>query len=361
MIAVKIAVCVLAALILTVIAYVLYVVLQYRRIEDNKKLEIVNDSEKKVRTGEIYVICTYNIGFGAYDKDFSFFMDTGRMIGSEKVIRGKYGKAISREAVLRNTDGAIQIAKSVGADFMLFQEVDTKSDRARKVNQLAAIRDAFPAYTCVFAENFHTAYLLYPLSDPHGKTNAGIVTLTNARVEKSVRRSFPVSSGFAKFFDLDRCFSVSYLPVENSDKQFVVINQHMSAYDKGGEIRKLQWKMLAEVMTREYEKGNFVLVGGDFNHDIAGSIGFFPTRQQKPDWVCEMSESDLPKHFSFASALNAPTCRGSEMEYKEGVNYTVVIDGFIVSDNIEIVNVSNIQTDFEFTDHNPAKMSFRLK
>lgn len=125
------------------------------------------------------MIGTYNIGFGAYDKDFSFFMDTGRMIGSDKIIRGKYGKAVSREAALRNTEGAIEAARALKPDFMLFQEVDEKSHRARKVNQLAAIRDAFPTHCSVYAENFHTAYLFYPFNDPHGKTNAGIVTLAD--------------------------------------------------------------------------------------------------------------------------------------------------------------------------------------
>lgn len=359
--AIKIAVCVLAALIFLILVYVLYVVLQYSRIEDDKALEINNPASESVRAGESYVIGTYNIGFGAYDKDFSFFMDTGRMIGSDKIIRGKYGKAVSREAALRNTEGAIEAARALKPDFMLFQEVDEKSHRARKVNQLAAIRDAFPTHSSVYAENFHTAYLFYPFNDPHGKTNAGIVTLADKRAERSTRRSFPVSGGFAKFFDLDRCFSITYFPVENSQKQLVLINQHMSAYDEGGVIRRLQWQMLSEVMSAEYERGNYVVVGGDFNHDIAGSIGYFPTRQQKPDWVFELHESDLPEHFSFAASLNAPTCRGSELPYTEGLNYTVVIDGFIVSDNVSVEGITNIDTGFEFTDHNPVKMTFTLK
>ena len=47
-----------------------------------------------------------------------------------------------------------------------------------------------------------------------------------------------------KLFDLDRCFAVNYLPVEGSDKKLVLINLHMSAYDKGGTIRAEQLKML---------------------------------------------------------------------------------------------------------------------
>ena len=149
----KIAAGVVAAVILFAIVYVLYVVLQYRRIEDEKTLEIKNPEAEKVRTKESYVVGTYNIGFGAYDKDFSFFMNKGRMLDGDRLIRGKYGKAASREAVVRNTEGAFSAARALKPDFMLFQEVDEKSHRARGVNQLEAAREAFRDYSSVYAEN----------------------------------------------------------------------------------------------------------------------------------------------------------------------------------------------------------------
>ena len=48
------------------------------------------------------------------------------------------------------------------------------------------------------------------------------------------------------------------------------------------------------------------------------------------------------------------------MAYKKGVNYSVVLDGFIVSDNITVVSNLNIDTDFMYSDHNPATMTFKL-
>lgn len=47
--AIKIAACVLAALIFIILVYVLYVVLQYSRIEDDKALEINNPASESVR------------------------------------------------------------------------------------------------------------------------------------------------------------------------------------------------------------------------------------------------------------------------------------------------------------------------
>lgn len=54
------------------------------------------------------------------------------------------------------------------------------------------------------------------------------------------------------------------------------------------------------------------------------------------------------------------TCRSSDMPYQKGVNYTVILDGFIVSDNVEAV-AENMDTDFTYSDHNPVKMTFTLK
>ena len=256
-------------------------------------------------------------------------------------VTGSDSVAKDRETVERNTNGALDAVARLNPDFMFFQEVDEDGDRSHHFNQVQAVKDKFRTDGVVYAENFHTAYLFYPLNKPHGKNNAGIVTVTSKYASSAVRRSFPVDNGFInKFFDLDRCFSITYLPVEGSDNYLCLVNVHMSAYDKGGVIRQQQLQLLNEVLTAEVEAGNYVVAGGDFNHDIAGSDGLFPTEMERPEWVYSLGDDDLDT---------------------KGVNYTVVLDGFIVSDNVEAVGVTNIDLDFEFSDHNPVMMTFRLK
>ncbi len=46
---------------------------------------------------------------------------------------------------------------------------------------------------------------------------------------------------------------------------------------------------------------------------------------------------------------------------KKGENFTAVIDGFLVSDNIEVISVKAHSMDFKNTDHNPVNMKFKLK
>ena len=54
-------------------------------------------------------------------------------------------------------------------------------------------------------------------------------------------------------------------------KELVIFNLHMSAYGNSDEIRKGQIEMLCNDMAKEYEAGNYVLCGGDFNHDLKAS------------------------------------------------------------------------------------------
>jgi hypothetical protein len=83
-----------------------YIILSYDRIGD-VSLEVEKHAIKeKVTTDQIYSVSTYNIGFGAYNQDYSFFMDEGYMKdGSYVTFPGKIDgdrKDIFTEIVLPN-------------------------------------------------------------------------------------------------------------------------------------------------------------------------------------------------------------------------------------------------------------------
>lgn len=48
------------------------------------------------------------------------------------------------------------------------------------------------------------------------------------------------------------------------------------------------------------------------------------------------------------------------MEYVPGVTYTVTLDGFITSDNIECTEYENVNTGYSYSDHDPVYMKFKL-
>jgi endonuclease/exonuclease/phosphatase family metal-dependent hydrolase len=345
--------------IIIVLGYVIYMQANYYRIKDNKEVSIENNQASLVEKDIEYSIMTYNVGFGAYSQDFSFFMDEGEMLDGTKV-KGKYGKARSKKEEIENINGSIDIVKEKDPDFVFLQEVDTPASRNYKVDERKMFLDSLTSYSSSYAINYHSSYIILPINDPMGTANSGILSLAKFNMNSSIRKSLPISNAFiSKFTDLDRCMNIMRYKV--SDKELVLINVHLSAYDKGGVYRAKQITLIQEILTEEYEKGNYVILGGDFNHDIAHTLGKFPTTQKDPAWVAVLDDADIPEHFSVAADGETwGSCRAAEMPYVAGENYVVTVDGFMVSDNITVSSVLNMNNDFLYSDHLPVIMKFKL-
>lgn len=351
----------LAVIVIFAGGYIIYMQVQYYRIEDNAALVVSGTANQMLEVGDEYSVVTWNLGFGAYNHDFSFFMDSGTMKDGTTVT-GTMSRAQSVEIVDENIGGAIEKLKEEEPDFVLLQEVDVDATRSFGIDERVRIQSAFPNHLAVYSSNFHSAYLLYPFHEPHGSVEAGLLTLSQYRIDSAARRSYPVSTAFpTKFFDLDRCFSVQRLPVEGG-RELVLINSHMSAYDEGGTIRAQQMEMLCAVLQEERAHGNYVIVGGDFNHALCGTIEAFPSQQEIPEWVFAFDDTLLPEGYSVVAAENltkVATCRSTDIPYTKSVNYESVLDGFIVSDNL-CASAENLDMDYAFSDHNPVRLIFRL-
>lgn len=360
---------------LVLLGYIIYLYVSYHRIPDNQELtvETISEEEKagdQLTTGQKYSALTYNVGFGAYTPDFSFFMDGG-----------KSSWAKSKESVKETIKGAGELVASRNPDFALLQEVDLNSTRSYHVDEYSVLKETIPAYDSVFAQNYDSAFLFYPFTQPHGKSRSGLALFSKYPVTDSLRRSFPVSTSFSKFFDLDRCYSISRVPVDNG-KELVIFELHMSAYGNSDAIREGQIRMLSEDMQKEYEAGNYVICGGDFNHDLKAA----DTQSKASDadnntqtgsedsaepesWAYPFPRSELPEHFSFClDQLSEDeknnlwnSARNADMEYVPGETYTVTLDGFIISDNVECTKYENVNTGYSYSDHDPVYMEFQLK
>ena len=67
-----------AVLIGLVLCYVAYVLIAYHRIPDNQALQVQSSqAQPEAETGTVYRAMTWNLGFGAYEDDYGFFMDGG--------------------------------------------------------------------------------------------------------------------------------------------------------------------------------------------------------------------------------------------------------------------------------------------
>lgn len=353
--AVKAIISIILAIIILVVGYLGYVLLSYSRIEDNIPLTPTSSgADAKAETGKVYTAVTQNLGFGAYTQDFTFFMDGGTQSWAE-----------SEESVIECINKGAETVKTFSPDFILFQEVDFDSTRSYHVDQQKMLSDAFSDYSNTFAVNYDSAFLMYPLTQPHGASRAGIMTLSRYNITSAMRRSLPISESISKFLDLDRCYSVSRVPAQNG-KELVIFNVHSSAYGGSDEIRTAQMTMLAEDIKKEYEKGNYCLCGGDFNHDFTGDSTQKLNGGQTVDfgWAQPFPIDLFPSYIircdNYQGDTLVPTCRNCDIPYEEG-NPTFIVDGFLVTDNIEVVSVRNIQTDFVYSDHNPVVIEFTLQ
>ena len=342
------------AILFVVIGYVVYLFIDYSRIEENQPITIKNQTEEKVKVGVEYSALTYNIGFCAYLPDFGFFMDGG-----------KESRAKSKESVLNTLDGINQLIGGLNPDFIMLEEVDEKATRSYKVNQRAYFEDKFSSYNSVFATNFDSSYLFYPIFNPHGKSLSGMLTLSKFGITSSIRKSLPIENSIMKFFDLDRCYSVTRIAVEDG-KELVLYTAHLSAYTSDESIANNQIDMLTKDMQSEYEKGNYVVCGGDFNKDLLmNSEEIFGRSGADQVWAQPFPTEYLQnKNLSLISSLDEnnpiPTCRNADAPYNEK-QFVLTVDGFIVSDNILVSECCVKGSNFIYSDHNPVLMKFSLK
>jgi endonuclease/exonuclease/phosphatase family metal-dependent hydrolase len=162
---------------------------------------------------------------------------------------------------------------------------------------------------------------------------------------------WPVSA-----FVLDRCMLVSRIKRENG-KQWVIVNLHLSAYDPGGKLREEQLTFVKKFAEDEYKKGNYVILGGDWNNILPGiRPDQFDSQDKEPPNYRSLPEDFTPSgwHWGIPSA---PTNRVDNTPYQPGKNYVTVIDGFLASPNVRIETVSVIPLGFKDSDHEPVIIS----
>jgi endonuclease/exonuclease/phosphatase family metal-dependent hydrolase len=352
---------IIGAILLIVLGYLAYVLISYHRLDDNLSLPVEHAGEtsslEQVSAGTTYRISSANVGFGAYSDDYSFFMDGG-----------DESRARSEEAVIENISGSIGAVTDLDADIMLFQELDTDGTRSYHVDEKELTiglltEKGFSDITYTFAENYDSPYLFYPITEPHGKNQAGILTVSDFEITEGLRRSLPIEDGFMKFLDLDRCYSKQRIPVENG-KELIVYNLHLSAYTSDPSTATNQLVLLFDDMTEEYEAGNYVVGGGDFNKDLLGnSAEIFHCGELEDNWAQPVPEELIPEEIQlvapFDEADPVPSCRNADEPYDED-SFVLTVDGFLASANVEALNADVLDTGFQWSDHNPVYMDFRL-
>jgi len=309
--------------------------------------------EQKVQLNVPIKLMTFNIGYASLSETEDFVMDGGVK-----------SKPDSPELVQANIAGIREIIENNQANINLFQEVDIESNRSFRINQMEELKLSLPGSDFLYATNFRVLYVPFPLSIGNmiGKVESGIVVASSFKVNDAVRIQLPGEFSWpVRLANLKRALIVSRLPIEESDKELVVINGHLSAYDDGS-MRTLEMERLKGIMAEEYSKGNYIIVGGDFNQTFPEADGLFPVTDTSNFVAPVISGDFLPAGFRFAVDLTQPTSRLLNKPYNpsDPTMQYYLIDGFIISDNITLNNVATLNLNFRYSDHNPVVMEVTL-
>lgn len=329
-----------------VIGFILCIVTEYRPA-DIEKLEI-SSSDVILDKSDISIV-SWNTGYAGLDAGTDFFMDGGKAVHPKS-------KALVRE----NMDEIENTLDAFNADFYILQEVDYSSTRTRHINQTEYYLPGLESRT--YARNFKTLWIPYPLP-MLGHMDSGICTLSNYAIESSERIKLPSPFSWPmSLFNLKRCMNVSYIPIEGSDSKLVLINFHLEAYDSG-EGKIAQTKMLLDYLSKEYEKGNYIIAGGDFNQRFPGGVEAYPQSSDPNIWAPgSLDELTLGDGWQYACDFSVPSCRSLDKSYTDAANHQFYpIDGFIISPNVELISIKTHQKDFQHSDHNPVELHVTLK
>ena len=303
-----------------------------------------------LNAGQNVRIVSWNIGYGGLGAKQDFFMDGGTMVRPE-----------NKAAVEENLQGAAALMKRVDADILFIQEIDLKSRRSFYVNEAALLSDV-SALNGTYTYNFKCLFVPFPFP-PLGRVASGLATFTNLDFTESVRYALPVSFKWpVSTANLKRCLLVNRFSL-TSGGELVAVNLHLEAYDEG-EGKIAQTKALMQFLTDEYAKGNYVIAGGDFNQSFPNlDLSAYPVHEGL--WQAAVMDSAvLPEGWQFAADDKAPSCRLNNGIYAETFTdenlrknwQYYVIDGFILSPNVELKSVRTLDENFMYADHNPVEL-----
>jgi len=201
-----------------------------------------------------------------------------------------------------------------------------------------------------------------PYLHPLGRIYGGLLSCSKFSPVASQRVALPNITDFPrKLFYLQRCLLMQRFRLSNG-KELIVINAHFEAYDEGGKVKVEQMALTRKLMETEYRKGNYVVLGGDWN--IAppdfNVHKWEKEKQHDPLYLLKNNPVYIPG-WHYAADINTPTNRKNNHAFDPKTTYTTVIDYFFVSPNIELLEVKGINSGFAYSDHNPVRMKIKLR
>ena len=154
--------------------------------EDRENVVIDGQGSKTIKEGDALNLITYNLGYLSLDNTQDFFMDGG------KGVRPKTATNVTKNLAAVKT-----FIENQNSDIYLFQEVDKKAKRSYNINEYDGLKQDFEG-TAAYAAMFNSLYIPYPIFDPIGHVESGVVTLSKYGITQGTRIALPSHSSWPK-------------------------------------------------------------------------------------------------------------------------------------------------------------------
>ncbi|MCY7330880.1 MAG: endonuclease/exonuclease/phosphatase family protein [Saprospiraceae bacterium] len=328
--------------------------------EGTTPLTVEHPPAQTVIADSIISLANWNVGYGGLGAESDlFYDDAGMWYSGSSMIRSPL------ELVQKNLEGAVTFLKNNRADFFLLQEVDVASKRSYDLPQYQRYQEALPNFAATMAINYHCDRVPIPLLEPwhpYGHVLSGLATLSRFQPTEATRHQLPGHYPMPdRMFQLDRCAALHRFPTSRG-KDLVVINLHNAAYDPGDKIKAIQLPYLRDLALREYQKGNYVILGGDWNQCPPNfRFDTFMPGQTQGYVQGNIPFDFFPDTWQYAYDPTVPTNRKASDPYVKGETFETLIDFFLISPNLTVRSIRGIPQDFQFSDHQPVWVEIQLQ
>lgn len=301
-----------------------------------------SDANPLPAPGNEISVLNWNIGYGGLGAESDFIMDGGENL-----------QPPSRQIVEKNLAGIQQLLGAHSADFVLLQEISEPDLLTLGADILAGVRAALPGYNYAYSSDFRTRFLPARFALRHGLASFHRIGASPMQIRRLINETDRLGGVVVRQYHLQRRdFN------DANGREWVIINLHLSAFDEGGNIRLKQLEDVITYGESLYAQGKHVVLGGDWNIQLTPPDFPHTTEEKYLFWRTAFPQDRLKTGWQLVFDPAVPTMRSNERPYQRGENFTAIIDGFLVSPNVAMRSVETIDTDFQFTDHQPVRAVF---
>ena len=291
---------------------------------------------------EPLVVMTWNIGYAGLGEESDFRADGGHML-----------RPPGKDVVKKNLAGIQTVLREAQPDVLLSQELAGPGFLTMGVDVLGGVQSALPGYSMFFSSDIRTRLFPGPLSLLHGLGTFARVDHDETKIVRIAEEPGTIM-GFIK-----RRYHLQVTELDVSGQPWVLINVHLSAFDEGANTRMVQLREVLALADSYYRQGKAVAVGGDWNMRLTETDFAYTADASAQFWIHDFPREELGEGWQLAVDPSVPSVRTNEQTYTAGVNYTTIIDGLLVSPNVQVESAKGFDLGFKYTDHQPVIFSLR--